>query len=60
MCTIVTWVVFRAEFLENYFPVDVRSKKNIEFLELKKENMTIMDYATKFEELSRLFFHYNG
>lgn len=27
-----TWVVFRNEFLEKYFPEDVRGKKEIEFL----------------------------
>lgn len=36
------------------------SKKDIEFLELKQGNMTITDYAAKFEELSRLCSHYNG
>ena len=32
---VVTWAVFRREFLDRYFPEDVRGKKEIEFLELK-------------------------
>ncbi|XP_058741833.1 uncharacterized protein LOC131614234 [Vicia villosa] len=30
--TAITWAVFRVEFLENYFPEDARSKREIEFL----------------------------
>lgn len=47
-------------FLENYFSTDIRIKKEIEFLELKQGNMTVADYAPKFEELSRFCPHYNG
>ncbi|XP_050909527.1 uncharacterized protein LOC127123344 [Lathyrus oleraceus] len=43
----ITWDVFRVKFLEKYFPEDVRSKKEIEFLELKQGNMTIAEYAAK-------------
>lgn len=46
--------------MEKYFPVDVRSKKEVEFLEFKQGNMTVADYAAKFEEFSRFFPHYNG
>jgi len=35
----VTWAVFRREFLNRYFPEDVREKKEIEFLELKQGDM---------------------
>ncbi|XP_058784042.1 uncharacterized protein LOC131658802 [Vicia villosa] len=31
----ITWAVFRDEFLEMYFPKDIRSAKEVEFLELK-------------------------
>ncbi|XP_050920261.1 uncharacterized protein LOC127137897 [Lathyrus oleraceus] len=57
--TMVTWVVFGATFLEKYFPVDVRNKKEIEFLNLSQGNMSVADYAAKFEELVRFFPHYN-
>ncbi|XP_050890061.1 uncharacterized protein LOC127095408 [Lathyrus oleraceus] len=55
----LTWVIFRDTFLEKYFPADVRSKKEIEFLELKQGNMTVVDYAAKFEDFSRFRPHYN-
>ena len=45
--------MFREEFLGKYFPVDARNKKEIEFLELKQGNMSVPEYAAKFEELSR-------
>ena len=46
--------------LEEYFPEDVRNKKEMEFLELKQGNMTMAKYAAKFEELMRYFPHYQG
>ena len=48
-----TWDVFREEFLEKYFLVDVRNKKEMEFLELNQGSMSVSEYAAKFEELSR-------
>ena len=51
--TVITWEVFREEFLGKYFPADVRNKKEIEFLELKQGSMFVSEYAAKFEELSR-------
>jgi len=41
----VTWAVFRRDFLDRYFPEDVREKKEIEFLELKQGNMSVTEYA---------------
>lgn len=46
--------------MAKYFPSNVRNMKEIEFLELKQRNMTVADYAAKFEELSRFFPYYNG
>lgn len=37
--TEVTWTVFRARFLEKYFPEDVHSKKEIEVLSLKQGSL---------------------
>ncbi|XP_050896156.1 uncharacterized protein LOC127102878 [Lathyrus oleraceus] len=54
----ITWVIFRVKFLEKYFPEDVCSKKEIEFLELKQGNMTVVEYAAKLEELVK-FYPYN-
>ncbi|XP_050895138.1 uncharacterized protein LOC127101732 [Lathyrus oleraceus] len=52
--------IFRAQFLEKYFPKDVRKNKEIEFLELKKGSLMVAEYAAKFEELVKLCLHYNS
>lgn len=49
----ITWTNFKNEFLDKLFLVDVRSCKEIEFLELKRGNMIVAYYAAKFEELLR-------
>jgi len=56
--TVVTWKLFREEFLGKYFPDNVR-KKEIEFLELKQGSMTVAEYAGKFKEWST-FCPYNN
>ena len=56
----ITWVVFRAAFLEKYFLEDVCGKKEIEFLELKEGNSTVVLYATMFEEFMKFYRHYNN
>lgn len=45
--------------MECYFLEDVCDKKEIEFLELKQGNSTVVEYAAKFEELVKLCPHYN-
>ncbi|XP_050907676.1 uncharacterized protein LOC127121130, partial [Lathyrus oleraceus] len=57
---VITWDVFRREFMRKYYPEDVRGKKEIEFLELKQGNMSVTDYAAKFVELSKFYPHYTG
>jgi hypothetical protein len=39
--------------LRKYFPEDLRTKKEVEFLNLKQENRSVAEYVAKFEELSR-------
>jgi len=56
----VTWVVFKREFLNRYFPEDVRGKKEIEFLEMKQGNMSVTEYAAKFVELAKFYPHYTA
>jgi hypothetical protein len=56
----ITWVVFRREFLNWYFPEDVRGKKEIEFLELKQGDMSVTEYAAKFVELAKFYPHYTA
>jgi len=56
---VVTWVRFKSEFLRKYFPEDLRNKKEVEFLNLKQGNLSIVDYAAMFEELSWFFPYIN-
>src|ERR1051325_6809670 len=56
----LTWAMFRRAFLRRYFPEDIRGKKEIEFLELKKGNKTMSEYASKFTELAKYYAQYNN
>ena len=56
--TAVTWAMFRREFLDRYFPEDVRGKKEIQFLELKQGDMSVTEYAAKVVELAKFYPHY--
>lgn len=56
--TTVTWVEFRQRFLKKYFPVDIKDKKEIEFLALRQGSISFGDYAAKFEELVRYYTPY--
>ncbi|XP_027368240.1 uncharacterized protein LOC113874214 [Abrus precatorius] len=44
----IRWETFKAIFLGNYFPRDLRKQKACEFLELKQGSMTVGEYAAKF------------
>jgi hypothetical protein len=46
---------FRQKFLDKYFPSCVRSDKDRQFLKLYQGNMTISEYADKFESLAKHF-----
>ncbi|XP_004516188.1 uncharacterized protein [Cicer arietinum] len=43
-----------------YFPEDIRYRKEMEFVKLEQENMSVAEYAAKFEELSRYYPFYVG
>ncbi|XP_058769276.1 uncharacterized protein LOC131643141 [Vicia villosa] len=43
-----------------YFPEDVRGKKEIKFLELRQGNKSVVEYAAKFGELAKFYQHYDG
>jgi len=55
---VVTWVVFRREFMNRYFSEDVHGKKEIKFVELKQGDMSVTEYAAKFVELAKFYPHY--
>lgn len=50
---ILTWEGFRKTFLDKYFPENVKYEKEIEFLRLHQGEMTIDQYVSKFESLSK-------
>ncbi|XP_020203268.1 uncharacterized protein LOC109788844 [Cajanus cajan] len=56
----LNWDNFKRVFLEKYFPDDVRSQKEVEFLELKQGNDTVAEYAAKFDALVHYCTHYHG
>ena len=49
----MAWATFKIKFLEKYFPIIERNDKRKEFLELIQGGMTVREYMTKFECLSR-------
>ena len=57
---VIAWNVFRARFLDNYFPRDLRKQKAREFLELKQGGLSIGEYTSKFNELVQYCPQYQG
>ena len=51
----ISWETFRRRFLEKYFSETAQMEKEQEFLRLHQGNMTVAEYAAKFESLSRYF-----
>ena len=49
----MTWEEFQELFMGKYFSATVRHAKAQEFLELRQETMTVMEYMAKFTELAR-------
>ncbi|XP_038977887.1 uncharacterized protein LOC108511168 [Phoenix dactylifera] len=51
--TSLTWEGFKEIFRDKYVPQSVRRQKFREFTRLEQGNMTVAEYAAKFEELAR-------
>ncbi|XP_057982371.1 uncharacterized protein LOC131167593 [Malania oleifera] len=49
----LTWARFKELFFKHYFSAMVRNMKMEEFMNLTQESLTVQQYATKFQELSR-------
>ncbi|GAU51721.1 hypothetical protein TSUD_415270 [Trifolium subterraneum] len=56
---VITWDMFKREFFNKYFPEDVKNKKVVEFMKLEQGNMSVVEYAAKFESLCAFSPHYN-
>ncbi|KAL8088434.1 hypothetical protein AgCh_038282 [Apium graveolens] len=50
----VSWTRFTELFLEKYFPDGLRNQLEVEFLELKQGERSVLEYEAKFTELARL------
>ena len=50
---IVTWDRFSKLFLDKYLPKYMEGQTELKFLELKQNNLSVMEYEVKFTELSR-------
>ena len=48
----MTWAEFHDLFMGKYFPATARHAKAQEFLELRQETMTMMEYVARFTELA--------
>jgi len=53
----MTWTQLRELIDQQYYPRDVQRMKEREFLDLKQGNISVMEYAFKFNELSRFAPH---
>ena len=53
--TYMTWVNFRARFLEKYFPDSAIYERETKFLTLQQETMTVQAYTDRFEYLARFY-----
>ena len=47
------WQEFTVAFREYYIPTGVLNRKLTEFLNLRQESMSMMDYVNKFNHLSQ-------
>ncbi|XP_050895380.1 uncharacterized protein LOC127101998 [Lathyrus oleraceus] len=51
----LNWDAFKPNFFDKYFPSSARSEKEAQFLKLYQGNMTIVEYADKFDSLVKHF-----
>ena len=49
----MTWQEFTIAFREYYIPAGVLNRKLTEFLDLKQESISVMDYVNKFNHLTQ-------
>ncbi|XP_057755289.1 uncharacterized protein LOC130974417 [Arachis stenosperma] len=49
----ISWATFKEAFYKKYFPLSVRESRDMEFLQLRQDRMSIAEYAEKFERLCK-------
>jgi len=52
----ITWERLKGPMDAKHYPKDAKRVKEQEFLSLRQGNMSVMEYAAKFNELSNLLF----
>jgi len=53
----MSWEKFQELFNDKYFPESIRHMKEVEFIKLEQNNMTVSQYEAKFAELFRFASH---
>lgn len=51
--TPIIWEWFLEAFQAQYFPEHIHHKKEMDFIQLNQENLSVAEYAQRFIELSR-------
>ncbi|PHT30800.1 Carotenoid 9,10(9',10')-cleavage dioxygenase 1, partial [Capsicum baccatum] len=49
----IEWEEFATVFLDIFFPLELRESKVLEFINIKKGNMIVIEYSLKFTQLAR-------
>ena len=49
---LVDWEVFKAAFLDRFFPLELRERKLVEFMNLRQGGMIVNDYSVKVTQFS--------
>ena len=49
----ITWDLFKMDFIEWFFPREMKKAKVVVFINLKQSSMSVRDYSMKFVILSR-------
>ena len=49
----MTWEIFKKDFLDRFFPRDMREAKVLEFINLCHGGMIVHEYSYKFTKLSK-------
>ncbi|XP_020972595.1 uncharacterized protein LOC107627316 [Arachis ipaensis] len=58
--TDISWVTFKEAFYKKYFSLSVRESKEMEFLQLRQDRMSIAESTEKFERLCKFFAMYKA
>ena len=50
---LLTWEVFKKDFLDRFFPREKRESKVVEFINLFQGGMSVLEYSLKFSKFSK-------